>query len=138
LNFDILGNGAGTKLFLGKYPGVRPDWTVVDIEGGDGIVKFDLLRKDWPWKDVSVIHCVSMLHQWKDGESLEVVKRCYEVLNLGGVLWLGGSDRPLDLSNKLMSCHKLIEEVEDVEGVTGRPAVCPIRGYNTNAIRCVK
>ncbi len=140
--WDMLAEDFDSCLCFGTNP--YNEWKTIDIKDGP---EYDLLSPEWPWSDLSVIHCVSMLYQWDYEDVIGVLKRCHESLRSGGVLWLGerrpGSEMwdgskyaSVHTPNSLMRMAEKygfsVDHVETPIFVTGRPSM------RCFALKCTK
>jgi len=86
-----------------------PDkWLVIDNDPVNiNTVSFDLLKDDWEWDCVSVIHCVCMLYQWDYVDVDKILRKCCSVLADDGVLWLAESNRDVNVMKGHFSSYTI-------------------------------
>lgn len=136
--WESLENHPGKHLIFGKNPFNPVSWETIDLP-------FDLVKNRWRWKNVSSIHCVSMLYQWDYVDSIRVLRKCWNVLRDGGILWLGEAFRDVHLPMGLYSHYTpaSLTRIAEREGfsvqrevdtmlVAGRPS------DRMFALKCVK
>ena len=95
-NWEYLRQDDGPHYIFGTCYREDGTWTTLDL---DGDPPFDLVKQDFPFTDVSAIHCVSIVHCWDYIDTAHVLRKSYRALRPGGVMWLGEDNRDVDVAD---------------------------------------
>ena len=108
-DWDYLRVDDGPHYIFGTCHAGDPTWTTLDIEADP---PFDLINDSFDFRDVSVIHCVSMIANWDYIDTIKVVTKAYDALRPGGIMYFSEDGRDVDGVGKLsLYTHRSLAQI---------------------------